>query len=105
MSVHFFVRFEPQPGKEMEFRQELLRVIEASRAEIGCLEIHAFESLREPSVFAIHSEWADEAAFDWHAQLSHTARFLRAAEDLLSHPVQGFRSRQIGGGAGAGAAR
>ena len=105
MSVHFFVRFEPRPGKEMEFRQELLRVIEASRAEIGCLEIRAFESLREPSVFAIHSEWADEAAFDWHAQLSHTVRFLRAAEDLLSHPIQGFRSRQIGGGAGAGAAR
>ena len=104
MSVHFFVRFEPRPGKEMEFRQELLRVIEASRAEMGCLGINAFQSLREPYVFAIHSEWVDEAAFDWHAQLPHTIRFLRAAEDLLTHPVQGLRSRQIGGGAGAGAA-
>ena len=104
MSVHFYVRFEPRPGKEMEFRQELLRVIEASRAEVGCLGIHAFESLREPLVFAIRSEWTDEAAFDGHAQLPHTIRFLRAAEDLLTHPVQGLRSRQIGGGAGAGAA-
>ena len=96
MSVHFFVRFEPLPGKEMEFREELLRVVEPSRAETGCLGIHAFESLGEPSVFTIHSEWVDEAAFEFHAQLRHTIRFLGAAKELLSHPVQGLRSRQIG---------
>jgi len=53
-------------------------------------------------VFAIHSEWVDEAAFELHARLPHTVRFLRAAEELLTHPVQGLRSRQIGGGAGKG---
>ena len=89
----------------MEFREQLLRVIEPSRAETGCLAIHVFESLGEPSVFAIHSEWVDEAAFDLHAQLPHTVRFLCAAEGLLTHPVQGLRSREIGDWAGAGAAR
>ncbi len=103
MSVHFFVRFEPMPGREMKFREELLRIVEPTRAEIGCLTIHVFESLREPFVFAIHSEWVDEAAFELHAQLPHTVRFLGAAEELLTHPVQGLRSREIGGGAGAGA--
>jgi len=102
MSVHFIVRFEPQPGKQAEFRQELLRVVEASRAEPGCVAIRAFESLREPFVFAIHSEWADEAAFELHAQLPHTVRFLGAAKDLLTHSVQGLRSREIAAGAGAG---
>jgi quinol monooxygenase YgiN len=87
----------------MAFREELLRVVEPSRAETGCLAIHVFESLREPFVFAIHSEWVDEAAFELHAQLPHTVRFLAAAEKLLPHPVQGLRSREIGGGAGAGA--
>jgi len=103
LSVHFFVRFEPLPGKEMGFREELLRVVEPSRAEAGCLAIHVFESLREPFVFAIHSEWVDEAALELHAQLPHTVRFLGAAERLLSRPVQGLRAREIGGGAGAGA--
>ena len=102
MAVHFLVRFEPRPGKEEEFREELLRVVEPTRAEIGCLGIHVFETLRKPFVFAIHSEWVDEAAFELHAQLPHTVRFLRAAEELLTHPVQGLRSRQIGGGAGKG---
>jgi len=103
LSVHFFVRFEPLPEKEMEFREELLRIVEPSRAEPGCLALHVFESLREPFVFAIHSEWVDEAAFELHAPLPHTVRFLGVAKELLTHPVQGLRSREIGGGAGSGA--
>jgi len=97
LSVHFLVRFEPLLGKEAEFREELLRVVGPTRAESGCLAIHAYESLREPLVFAIHSEWADEAAFELHSRLAHTARFLEAAEKLLTHAVQGMRGREIGG--------
>jgi quinol monooxygenase YgiN len=96
LSVHFIVRFEPLPGKETEFRAELLRVLEPSRAESGCLAIHVFESLREPLRFAIHSEWVDENAFEVHAQLPHTVRFVAAAKELLTHPIDGLRSRQIG---------
>ena len=96
MSVNFFVRFEPLPGKEMEFRKELLQVVEPARAESRCLGIQALESLREPLVFAIHSEWVDDAAFDSHSLLPHTVRFLGAAERLLTHPVQGLRLREIG---------
>jgi quinol monooxygenase YgiN len=86
---------------ETRFREELLRVVEPTRAEIGCLSIRVYESLREPAMFAIHSEWVDEAAFEFHAQLPHTVGFLKAAEELLTHPVQGLRSREFGGGAGA----
>lgn len=100
MSVHFFVRFEPVPGTEVEFREELLRVVAPTLAEPGCVAIRAYESLREPRIFTIHSEWVDEAAFELHAQLPHTLRFLAAAEKLLPHPVKGLRSREIGGGAG-----
>jgi quinol monooxygenase YgiN len=95
--VHFIVRFEPVVGKEAAFRVELLRAVEASRTEPGCISIRAFESLSEPRQFAIHSEWADEAAFELHAQLPHTVRFLKAAGELLTHPVQGLRTFEIGG--------
>jgi quinol monooxygenase YgiN len=100
LSFHFIVRFEPLPGKEAAFREELLRVVEPSRGETGCLSIHVYESLRQPFVFAIHSEWTDEAAFELHATLPHTVRFLAAAETLLMHAVEGVRLRQIVGGAG-----
>lgn len=105
MSVHFLVRFEPQPGKAAEFREELSRVIPPTQAEPGCVSIWAFESLREPLTFAIHSEWIDEAAFEVHAQQPHTVRFVEAAEMLLTHPIQGLRTRHLFGGAGAAALR
>ena len=101
MSVHVIIRFEPLHGREAAFREELLRVNKPSRAEMGCLRIDVFESLREPVVFAVHSEWVDEAAFELHATLPHTVQFLAAAEALLTHPAQGLRLRQIGGGAGS----
>jgi hypothetical protein len=43
----------------------------------------------------------DEAAFELHASLPHTVRFLVAVEKMLGHPVQGLRMRQIGGGPGS----
>jgi quinol monooxygenase YgiN len=101
LSFYFIVRFEPLPGKESSFRDELLRVNGPSRAEPGCLRIDVFESLREPRVFAIYSEWVDEPAFELHATLPHTVRFLQASEPLLKEPVRGLRLRQIGGGPGA----
>lgn len=103
MSVHFFVGLDPKPGKEQEFRDALLRVVEPTRAEVGCLAIDVFESVGPPAVFAIHSEWVDEAAFERHAQLPHTIRFIQAADELLTHAVQGLRTRWIAGGTGAAA--
>ena len=100
MSVHSMIRFDPVPGKEA-FRDELLRVSECTRAEPGCLGIDVFESLREPLIFAIHSEWVDEPAFERHAKLPHTRRFLSAAANLLTNPMQGLRLRKLVGDSGA----
>jgi quinol monooxygenase YgiN len=95
MSLHVFVRFEPIPGKELEFRQAVLSNVGPSRAEPGCLSLHVFESIRDSHWFEIHSEWVDEAAFELHAQLPHTVTFLKKAEMLLTHEVKGLRTRQI----------
>jgi len=46
------------------------------------------------------AEWVDEAAFELHASLPHTTQFVAAAGELLTHPIQGLRLRQIGGGPG-----
>jgi quinol monooxygenase YgiN len=96
LSVHVFIRLEARQGSEAELRDELLRVLGPTRAESGCLAIHAFESLGDPRIFHVHSEWVSEAAFDLHATLPHMVRFLEAAARCVSHPVQGVRTRQLG---------
>jgi quinol monooxygenase YgiN len=100
MSFHFIVRFEPPAGRAADVRAALLAVLAPARAEPGCLDIRAFESVREPRTFAIHSEWIDEAAFERHSGLPHTLRFVKAVEEFAGHPVAGVRLREIGAGPG-----
>ena len=95
MSVHFIVQFHPPPDAIADFRSELLMVVHPTRTEPGCRAIRVFESISQPSMFAIHSEWNDEAAFELHARLPHTLRFLAAAERLLGTAIQGLRAREI----------
>jgi len=95
LPIHTFVRFEPLPGKEQQLRDELLLVLEPTRAEPGCIRIHLYEALREPLVFYIHSEWVDEAAFDAHAKLPHVTRFLALVGELVTHRVQSVRTKLI----------
>ena len=94
--LYIFARFEPKPGKLDELRAVIETVIPLTRAEPGCVRINFFESIREPFCFVIHSMWQDEAAFEFHATLSHTERFVTAASELISHPFQATRTHEIG---------
>ena len=76
---------------------EALRdVIPPSREEPGCLGIHAFRSTRDRQLFYIHSRWKDEAAFEIHADLPHTVRFLERVAPLIDHPLDITRAERIG---------
>ena len=60
------------------------------------LSIHAFRSTRDPQLFYIHSRWKDEAAFENHAGLPHTVRFVGRVETLIDHPLEVTRAERIG---------
>ena len=95
MPLHVFVRFEPQPGKQQRLMDELTLVIEPTRAEPGCIRIHLYQAMRDPLAFVIHSEWTNDTAFDAHAKFPHTIRFLSLVGELITHPIQAVRTKQI----------
>lgn len=92
MPMYLFARFDPLPGRQRELLDELTRVIEPTRAEPGCLEIHVYESYDRAAYF-IHSKWADEEAFNLHADLPHTTRFVAAVRELIANPFQPVRTK------------
>ena len=96
MKMFFFARFHARPGKERAVADALLEVLAPSRDEPGCLSIHAFRSIRNPRLFYIHSSWKDEAAFEIHAGLPHTVRFIERVEPLIDHPLDLTRAEKIG---------
>ena len=95
MEVFIFARFHARRGNESAVAQALLDVVAPSREEPGCLSIHAFRSTRDPRLFYIHSRWQDEAAFENHAGLPHTVRFVGTVEPLIDHPLDVTRAERI----------
>jgi len=91
MEIFIFTRFHARPEAEAAVEEALRDVVPPTRAEAGCLDIHAFHSIRDLQVFYIRSRWKDEAAFETHAGLPHTVRFIERVEPLLDHPLQAER--------------
>jgi quinol monooxygenase YgiN len=95
MELFVFARFHARAGVEHEVELAIHEVSNPTREEPGCLSYHAFRSTRDPRLFYIHSRWRDEAAFDTHADLPHTVRFLERVEPLIDHPLDVTRARII----------
>jgi quinol monooxygenase YgiN len=93
---YVFVRLHAREGQESSVEQALRDVLTPSREEPGCLSFHLFRSMRDRRLFYIHSRWADEAAFQAHAELPHTVRFLNRVDVLLDQPRDVTRTEMIG---------
>jgi quinol monooxygenase YgiN len=96
VELFIFGRFHARPGDEPAVEAALRDVVGPSRAEAGCLGIQAFRSTRDPRLFYIHSRWVDEAAFDHHATLPHTVRFIDRVQALIDHPLDVTRATLVG---------
>lgn len=90
-----FVRLHAREGEESGVEEALREVAEASRGEGGCLSFQTFRSVRDLRLFYIHSRWADEAAFQRHAELEHTVKFLKRVDALLDEPRNVTRTEKM----------
>ena len=95
MEIFLFARLHALPGKRDEVRQAMFEVRGPTREEPGCLSYGAFGSVRDPDEFYIHSRWRSLAAFELHAELPHTVRFLETVEPLLDHPFKVTVAEQL----------
>ena len=95
MQLFIFARFHAREGQEAAVAATLREEVGQSRAEPGCLAHRAYQSVRDPRLFWIHSHWIDDAAFEVHAQLPHTVRFLERVVPMIDHPLDVTRGRPL----------
>lgn len=98
MELTIFARFHALQGREAAVAAAIAEVTAASRAEPGCVGIAAYRSIQDGRLFYIHSRWTDDAAFDVHARLPHTARFIESVTPLIDHPFDLARTRPFDAG-------
>ena len=89
------MRLHAREGEECSVEQALRDVLTPSREEPGCVSFNIFHSIRDRRLFYIHSRWVDEAAFQVHAELPHTLRFLKRVDALLDQPRDVTRTEMI----------
>jgi quinol monooxygenase YgiN len=97
MTEELFIiaRFHARPGQEEAVAAAIRAVLPPTAAEPGCRAIGAYRATRDPRLFHIQSRWIDEAAFELHAELPHTIRFLATVEPLIDHPLDIVRTRSF----------
>lgn len=55
------------------FRPHMLAMLEASRAEDGCIAYSYAEDVAEPGLIRVFEAWRDQAALDAHFETPHMA--------------------------------
>jgi enamine deaminase RidA (YjgF/YER057c/UK114 family)/quinol monooxygenase YgiN len=56
------------PGKQADLRQQLLKRVEVSRKEPGCISYNLYQSSEDPSLFILHENWTDMPSLQRHFQ-------------------------------------
>jgi len=95
MELTIIGRFHAREGQEAAVAEAMREVSIPTREEPGCLFIAGYRSIQDPRLFWVYSRFVDEAAFERHAALPHTVRFLERVQPLIDHPLQVSRTQQF----------
>jgi len=95
LELNNFARFHAREGEEETIAALLRAQLAPVRAEPGCVAMEVFQARRDPRLFYLHSRWIDEAAFEVHAALPGTDRFIEKMEKLIDHPFDSTRTRAL----------
>lgn len=71
MQITKQVTFIAKDGCEEEMKALLKTMVEASKAEKGCLLYEIFQLKQEPKKFVVIESWEDESALDGHKASDH----------------------------------
>ncbi|WP_026694722.1 putative quinol monooxygenase [Peribacillus kribbensis] len=81
-------------GEEEALRAAMIKVLEPSRSEAGCIQYTLHESEEDAGVFVFYEKWKDDAALQAHIQSPHYVEYRAVTKDLLAER-EVYRLRQI----------
>jgi quinol monooxygenase YgiN len=70
-------------GQKVKLRDELLKLVEPSRAEKGCIEYKLHQSLEEDGTFLFYEIWASESEINEHVNTEHYKEYKKNIETII----------------------
>ena len=74
-------------GKQEKLKDELLKLVNPSRQEAGCLEYVLFEDKQQAGTFYMREAFTDQLAFIAHCNTSHFKNFEAQIDELMDGPI------------------
>ena len=85
-TLFVFARIKPRPEHLADARNAITAILDATRAEEGCLSFDLFDGHGDGCLY-LFEEWVDQAALDTHYAQDYTAKVFAAYEEWLAEPV------------------
>lgn len=92
MSIVVIGQFRLPPERMGEARPIMRKVMEASRAEAGCIEYNYAEDVLDPGLIRVSERWDSQAHLEAHFRTPHMAVWVkeRAALGLTDRTITMF---------------
>lgn len=85
--VTVVARFKAKAGMEEKARQELMKMVEPTRRESGCLNYDLHVDCKDSSTFLFYENWISEIALDNHCRTEHFLHLRSVVDDLFVEPA------------------
>lgn len=95
MTVHVVARLTARPETVTDVQNLLLRLLEPTRQEPGCLRYELLHNAADPTDFTFVEEWADETALEAHFTTPHLQAAFVQVPPLLAMPPDIRRYTQM----------
>jgi quinol monooxygenase YgiN len=86
-SIVVIARVKAKSGKKEELKKELLKLIEPSRKDDGCINYDLHNSEDEPGQFMFHETWRDKEALTKHLATPHLRKFIEISDNLIEGQI------------------
>jgi len=74
-------------------KSELLKLVEPTRAEAGCIDYTLHQDRVDPAVFIFHETWESEACLAEHMNAPHFMAYISAVDGKIADKVVHRMSR------------
>jgi quinol monooxygenase YgiN len=81
-------RVKVKDGREADFLKIAQPLVVATHQEEGNLYYEVYQSPSDPTTFIFYEEYADDSAFDAHANSEHFKKFAAAVPDLVAEEMK-----------------
>lgn len=86
--IVLIARLKVKADKIDETKAAALAIVEASRAEEGCINYDIHQSIEDETVFFWHETWKNKAAIDEHFATPFFGEFFKTVEQVAAEPPQ-----------------